>query len=88
MHPSKKEHMEVQLHQLFATHMDPSCSPHKATNHILYWIANPKTMVPKKTQKCGNTRSPCLDKPVLGRGGGGIPLKHLFAATEHNTSSS
>ena len=25
-------------------------------------------------QKCGNTGSPCLDKPVLGRGGGGVML--------------
>ena len=25
----------------------------------------------KKAQKCGTTGSPCLDKPVLGRGGGG-----------------
>ena len=33
----------------------------------------PKKMVPKKTQKCGNTGSPCLDKPVSGQrvGGGG-----------------
>ena len=31
-------------------------------------------MVPKKTQKCGNIGSPCMDEPVLGqgaRGGGG-----------------
>ena len=30
-------------------------------------------MLRKKTQKCGNTGSLCLDKPVLGqRGGGGL----------------
>ena len=28
-------------------------------------------MDPKKAQKCGNTGSPFLDQPVLGRGGGG-----------------
>ena len=28
-------------------------------------------MVPKKTQKCENTGSRCLDKPVLGQGAGG-----------------
>ena len=61
--------MELQVHQHFATHIDPSCSLSKATNHILYWIGTAKTMVPKKTQKCGNTGSPCLDKPVLGQGG-------------------
>ena len=28
-------------------------------------------MAPKKTQKCGNMGLLCLDKPVLGQGGGG-----------------
>ena len=47
---------------------------HNATHHLLYWIGTAKPMVPKKAQKCGNTGSPCLDKPVFGqrrRGGGG-----------------
>ena len=57
--------MELRLQQYFATHLFPSCSLH------LYWIGAAKTMVKKKTQKCGNTASPCLDKPVLGQGGGG-----------------
>ena len=30
-------------------------------------------MGPKKVQKCQNTGSPLLDKPVSGRGGGGAP---------------
>ena len=47
--------MELQVHQHFATHIDPSCSLHKATNYILYWIGTSKMMVPKKIQKCGNT---------------------------------
>ena len=29
----------------------------------------------KKAQKCGNTGSPCLDKPMLGRGGGDCLLR-------------
>jgi hypothetical protein len=69
MHPRTQEDMELQLHHHFATHIDPSCSLHQATNHILYWIGTATTMVPKnKTQKCGNTGSSCLDKPMLGKG--------------------
>ena len=67
-HPNPREHMELHLHRHFATHMDPSCGLRTAANHILYWIGTAKTMVPKKAQKCGNTGSPCLDKPVLGQG--------------------
>ena len=72
--------MEVKLHQHFAIHMDPSCSPHKVMNHILYRIGTAKTMVPKKTQKCGNTGSPYLDKPMvdkLGGEGGNIEYTQL-----------
>ena len=47
----------------FATHMDPSCSLHKAT---IGWEPQ-KRWFQKKTQKCRNT--PCLDKPVLGKAG-------------------
>ena len=73
-HPRTQEHRELQLHQQFAPHTDLSCSLHKATNHILYWIGSAKTMVPKKAQKCRNTgtrgrrvwTSPCWDK------GGGV----------------
>ena len=75
------EHMGLQLRQHFHTHIDPSCSLHKATNHILHWIGSAKTMVPKKGQKCGSTESLWLDKPVLGQGAGGgggvVPLGAL-----------
>ena len=64
-HPRTQKRMESQPHQHFDTRVDPSCSLHKATNRVLYWIGTAKTMVPKKTQKCQNTRSPCLDKPLL-----------------------
>ena len=38
-HSKTQEHMYRQLHHHFATHIDPSSSLHKATNHILFWIA-------------------------------------------------
>ena len=60
--------MGLQPHQHFATHMDPSRSPHNATNRILHCIGPAKTIVPKQTQKCGKTGSPRLDKPVLRTG--------------------
>ena len=69
--------MELQPHtNTLPPPIDPSCSLHNAAHHLLDWIGTPKTMVQKKVQKCGNTRSPCLDKPVLGHcglgwGGGG-----------------
>ena len=54
--------------------MDPSCSLHKATNHILCWIGTPQNDGSKiEAKQCGNNGSPCLDKPMLGRGGGGTP---------------
>ena len=62
----KQEHMELHLHQHFDTHDGPSCSLHKATNHILYWTGTPTMMVPKQAKRCGNTGSPCLYKPMLG----------------------
>ena len=45
--------MELQLHQHFDTHMDPSCSLHKATNHILYSLLdwNRKNNGSKKAPK-------------------------------------
>jgi hypothetical protein len=48
--------MELQLHQHFDTHIDPSSRLHKAKNHILYWIGTAKTMVQKKTPKSAETR--------------------------------
>ena len=71
IHPRTQEHMELQLHQHFATHIDRSCSLHKDTNHMLYWVGTAKMRVPKNTQKCGNTGSPCLDNPVSGQLGKG-----------------
>ena len=64
-YPRIPEHMELQLCQHFVTHIDPSCSLHTATNHILYWIGTATTMVPKKTRKCGNTGLLCSDNLVL-----------------------
>ena len=71
-HARTQEHMELQSHQHFATQTDPSCSPHKATTHILYWTGAAKTMVPnKKAPKCGVTGSLYLDRPGYpGRQGG------------------
>ena len=43
----------------------PSCSLHKATNHLLYWIRTAKATVPERAKKCGNTASPWSDMPVL-----------------------
>ena len=48
---------------------EPNAYP---VNRVLYWIRTAKTTVQKKDQKCGNTGSPCLDKPVLAQGGGGV----------------
>ena len=73
-----QEHVELQL--CYATHIDPSRSLHKATNHILYSIRTAKTMVPKQTQQGGNMESPCLDKPVLGLGAGGGNLSQTSVA--------
>ena len=43
IHPRTQEHMEIQRHQHFDTHIDPFCSRHKATdNHILDWIGTAK----------------------------------------------
>ena len=50
-HPRTQEHMELRLRQHFATHTDPSCSLHKATNHILDWIGPAKAMVPKQAMR-------------------------------------
>ena len=72
VHPRTQEHMESQLHQHFATHIDPSCRLHKAANHIFCWIGPIKTMVPKKPQKCRNTGPPCLGK------GGGATLRYVM----------
>ena len=46
--PRTQEHMELQQHQHFDTPIGPSCSPHKATHHILHWIGTVKRVVPKK----------------------------------------
>ena len=44
-------HVGLHGHRDFETHFDPSCSLHKATTHILYWIGAAKTMVPPKSSK-------------------------------------
>ena len=51
--PRTQEHMELQLHQHFDTHIDPSCSLHKATNRIPYWIRTAETMIPKRCTSAG-----------------------------------
>ena len=43
------KHVALQLQQHFDAHIDPSCSLHKTTNHVLYWIGTAKTMLPKKS---------------------------------------
>ena len=78
IHPKTKEQHQTLC---FATHMDPSCGLHKATNHILYRIGTTKRHIQKKAQKCGNTGSLCLDKPVLGQGGNPEHPKHNTIAT-------
>ena len=81
VHPSTQEHVKVQLHQHFDTHIDPSCSLHQATNHVLDWIGTAKTMVPKRGPKVRKHRV-----AVLVQGGGlpccvvhftGIPLARI-----------
>ena len=57
----------------------PFLQLYKATKHILCWIGTAKTMVPKKTQKCGNTGPSCLDKHVLGQRGGGYAAEDNLA---------
>ena len=49
--------MEVQLHQHFDTHIDPSGSPHKGygPDSLLHW----------NLQNDGSKKDPFLDKPVL-----------------------
>ena len=56
-------------HQHFATHVDPSFSPHKSEKPhsllawgrtVVPWTGTAKTTVPKTAQRCGNTGSPCL----------------------------
>jgi hypothetical protein len=61
----------MELHQHFDTHIDPSCSLQKTTNHILNWIRTAKKIGSKKktpkiaeTQGCRVWTSPCT-------GGGG-----------------
>ena len=44
---------------------------HKLTNNILLALELQKKKVPKKTQRCGNKGSPCLDKPMSAQGRGG-----------------
>ena len=62
---SAPEHMKLQLHQHFDTHMEPSCSLHK--------IYKPHSPL---DQNCKNDCSPkgptwslCLYKAVVGQGG-------------------
>ena len=45
------QHVELQLHQHFDIHIDHSCSLHKATNHISYWIGTEKNDGSKKGPK-------------------------------------
>ena len=85
-HPRTQKHMELQLHDHFDTHIDPSCRAHEATNHILYHLGTAKTMVPKKTQKCGNVGLPCLDKPVFGQGVGGTSAGPVLKARNQTTN--
>ena len=56
-HPRTQEHMEVQPHQHFATHTDPSCSPHQSDNphSLLDW--NRKNNRSKKDPKAGQPTS-------------------------------
>ena len=42
IHPTTQEHKEKQLCQHFTAHMDTSCSPHNAANHILRCIGTAK----------------------------------------------
>ena len=72
-HPRTQGHMESQLHKHFATHIDPSCGRHNATNHILHLDWNRQNEGWKKGPKlrkhgitvCGQAR-------VRTKGGGGM----------------
>ena len=48
----------------------PAACTQRQTHSLLGW--NRKKDGSKKTRKCRNTGSLCLDKPVLGQGGGGV----------------
>ena len=68
IHPRTHKHTELPLHQYFDNYIDPSCSLHKATGHILYWIRATKKWFQKRPKSVENTGLPCLDKPVSGKG--------------------
>ena len=46
--PEHKSTWDYRYTNTFDTHMDPSCSLHKATKSILYWSGTLKTVVQKK----------------------------------------
>ena len=60
--------MELQLHQDCYTHIDPSCSLHKATDQILQYCCNGEN----------------LHKPVLGQGGRGATYnREMLSGDSH-----
>ena len=65
MHSRTQEHMELQLHRHFATHIEPSCFLQPAQWYHPLAQAWPRSQ--KSRQNSGSTPTPCLDRPVLAR---------------------
>ena len=68
--------MELQLHQHFDTHMDPSCSLHKRCkpHSLLDW--NHKTGGSKKGPKVRKHRVAVFEQAGVRTGGGGGEHRH------------
>ena len=56
-----RQHKSTHPHH-FATHTDPSCSLHNATDHLLYWIGNRKNDASKNGPKVRKHGVAVLDK--------------------------
>ena len=72
--------MQVQLHKPFDANIDPSCSLHKATDHLLYWIGTAKTEVPEKGKVWKYGVVVFGQARVRTKGGGGAPASHMHHA--------
>ena len=81
--PSSSKEQQMLCRCLHCVSPSDSCRSRISSSALWLWIfleyylsrarsnrigTDAKTMVPKKAQKCGNTGSPCLDKPLFGLG--------------------
>ena len=58
-HPRTQEDMELQRHSHFATHVNPACSLHKATNCLLYKLPS---LLDWKRKRDGSKKDPKVQK--------------------------